>query len=170
MSDPANRLKADSNGLSDPLVKTTWNRDKYIKVLRVMLSDIKELNALLGSPEFSNDKLGIVLDLVLSDFNGDTPPTNFTFEDFPNPNCLLQGAIAMALDSSCIMHARNALQYSDDGVAFEDFGKDPRFGPLAMKHAQNYLRLSDNMKRMINAGQCFGSFGSEYGWINRIIR
>lgn len=156
--------------MHDPLGKTEWNRDKYIKALRIMLADIKELNALLGSPEFSDDKLGIILDLTIGDFNGDTPPTYFDYATFPNPNCLIQGAIAMTLDSSCIMHARNALQYSDDGVAFEDFGKDPRFGPLAMKHAQNYLRLTDNLKRMINAGQCFGNFGSEYGWINRIIR
>jgi hypothetical protein len=141
-----------------------------MKALRVMLVDFKELNPLIKSKESSDDKLGLMLDLILADFNGDTPPTDFRFETFPNPNCLLQGALAMTLDASCIMHARNQLNYQDDGVAFEDFGKDPRLGPLAQKHLQNYLRLTDNLKRMINAGNCFSEYGSEYSWVNRIIR
>ena len=135
-----------------------------------MLADFKELNTVIQSKESSDEKLGIILDLTLGDFNGDTPVSSFQFETFPNPNCLIQGAIAMALDSSCIMQARNALSYTDDGVAFEDFGKDARYNQLAMKHAQNYLRLTDNLKRTINASGCFGEFGSEYAWINKIIR
>lgn len=167
MSNQTNRIQQDHLDLDESLHLSKWTRSKYIKVLRVFLADIRPLNTVLGNLEQSDEKLGVVLDLTLADFNGDTPPTRFRYENFPNPNCLIQGATAMSLDSMCIMHARNALSYTDDGISFEDFGKDTRYSPLAMKHAQNYLRLTDNIKRNENVKGCFGYVRSEYSYINK---
>jgi len=168
MYDPKNRVNNDANNFSDEdgISNQVWNRSRYVKALRVLLADITELNTLLGTIENSDEKLGLIMDLILSDFNHEPPFTKFTFEGFPNPNCLLQGAMAMVLDSSSIMHARNAIQYSDNGIGFEDFGKDTRYAPLANKFQQNYLRLMDTTKRTWNANQCFGSISSEYRTIN----
>lgn len=166
--DPKNRINNDAGNFSQEngLNNNVWNRDRYVKALRVMLSDFQELNTLLGSMENSDNKLGLIMDLILTDFNQDPPATRFDFENFPNPHCLLQGAIAMVLDSSSIMHARNSLQYSDNGVGFEDFGKDVRYAPIANKAQQNYLRMLDTLKRTWNAAQCFGGIRSEYRFIN----
>lgn len=168
MTDPKLRIQHDANNFSDDdgLSSGTWTRAKYVKALRVLLADIPELNTLLGTMESSDDKLALIMDLILTDFNREPPHTRFSFEEFPNPTCLLYGAAAMVLDSSSIMHARNALSYADNGVTFEDFGKDVRYAPLANKYQQNYLRLLDGEKRSWNANQCFGRVSSEYRWIN----
>ena len=164
------RIRADHNNLKDPLTQTGWDREKYVKVIRVMIADFEQLNTLLLCKENSDEKLGIMVDLALMEFNQDTPGTDFVLENFPSPLCLLEGAIVQTLMSIGLLHARNALNYSDDGVQIEDWGKDPRILNFANIHMQQYERLKDNLKRTINAGQCFGEFGSEYGWINRIIR
>lgn len=169
MYEPKNRVKNDANNFEsyeDGISPNVWNRERYTRALRVLLSDIPELNPLLGTIENSDDKLALILDLTLSDFNHEPPHTTFSYENFPNPNCLLQGAMAMTLDSSSIMHARNSLQYTDNGIGFEDFGKDTRYAPLAAKFQQNYMRLVDTVKRTWNANQCFGSISSEYRLIN----
>ena len=164
------RLRADSGGIQEPLSQTPWDRPKYIRMLRVMLSDFEQLNTVLLSKESSDEKLGLMVDLALADFNGDTPPTTFQVNDFPNPKCLLEGAIVETLMSVGLIHARNAMTYTDDGVSVEDFGKDPRLLNFAQLHLQAYNSLKDSLKRYLNAKMTYGGFGSEYGWINRIIR
>lgn len=170
MVNPKNRIQHDSGNFStndgDGVTSNTWGRAKYVSALRVLLADIPELNTIHGVEEQSDDKLGLIMDLILSDFNHEPPATRFSFENFPNPNCLLRGAIAMALDSASIMHARNAMSYSDNGLAIEDFGKDVRYAPILARAAQDYLRLTDTLKRTWNASNCFGGVSSEYRFIN----
>lgn len=138
-------------------------RDKAKKYLRLFLMDNEEMNRLLRRKETDEDRLGLALDLVLSDWNSTTPVTNpVTYANFPSLYLLIMGGVVQCLRMQSLYQTRNQLDYQAGGSSFSRSNKGPAYMGMAQNIAAEYEMKKLNMKIQGNVANGYGGFDSEY--------
>jgi hypothetical protein len=138
-------------------------RDKAKKYLRLFLLDNEEFNRLLRRKETDDDRLGLALDLVLSDWNSTTPViTHVTYSNFPSLYLLILGGVAQCLRMQSLYQTRNALNYQAGGSSFSRSDKGPSYFSMAQNLLAEFEMKKLNMKIQSNVASGYGGFASEY--------
>lgn len=122
-----------------------------IDLIRKFLKDFPKLNELKGKSDFNDDELYMFLMMAVSDWNS-TPPimAPVNLETHPSIDWLVVASSVWAMQSMGILHYRNDLAYSDNGVSINPWSKGPQYFGIAGTLAQSSEMKKREMKFAIN--------------------
>ncbi len=117
--------------------------------------------------ETSPTLLEFCLELSLDDFNT-TPPLlgTYNISNHPSHTLVLLGTVIWVLKSAGILQSRNQLDYASGGITIATSNKTPLYQSWINLMMQEYEAKKANLKKSINAEQCYGGISSEYVQIN----
>ena len=164
MSETPNQNRSGDVGQRDQ--QSFWPHPPQIWVdgLRNFLRDLPELNILLdGMFESTDEQLADAWGRALVDWNNTEPVIQaVTFRAHPAKYTLFQKAIAEALKSISVFHARNELSYSDGGVQYNINDKHRNFQPIIDRYEQQYEQQKVMIKSHINMDAAWGHVHTDF--------
>ena len=84
--------------------------------VRMFLRDYASKNPLLGDVEFSDEEIGVALQVAVDQANVIGRPTAYTVAGFPNGYVLRLGAVSYLLKSESFRQVRNEATYQDGNI------------------------------------------------------
>ena len=144
-------------------LKQINTRDRYNEVLREYIQDSPELNKLVDGYENQPADLDRALCKALDNFNTMPPPLgSYSFDSFPSPGLLLDGAAVEVLKSAIFRKIRNKLMYQDSGFAADEDANHGEYTAYMDYLNREWKERATNLKRSINISSCWGGSPSEY--------
>ncbi len=164
MSEAPNKSNQPDLGAAEKFSFFPEPPQRWIDGLRDYLRDLPELNILLeGNFESTDEQLGQAWGRALGDWNRTEPIiTDASFQNHPSKILLFQKAIAEALKSISIFHARNNLQYTDAGNSYSINDKHREFQPLIDRYENAYELAKVNVKAHINMDAAWGHVHTDF--------
>ena len=135
------------------------------------LRDFPSYNILLADVQFSEEDVSDAMSFAMDEYNGMTPVSNFTGDNFPNRYVLLLGTVKHLLWSEAFLQLRNQLTYQDGDVA--PIGVDDKFAAYnSMKNelTAKWMEMARAIKTQMNMEQGYGRLGSGYAHIRTGIK
>lgn len=138
--------------------------EKLMQVFREYISDLPQYNEIMGEEtgqESPDAKLRLALQMFIDRFNT-SPPfiSKYKAANFPNGSLLLKGALRELLPQLHLLHVRNRMTYSDQGVQFDQWDKSQEYLTLMQVLSQEVDRDMLEVKKALNAEIAYGHAGS----------
>ena len=147
--------------MAPPGIKKT--KEEMVKMLRTFLGDTVEDNRLIPGQELSDDKLGLALDLAVSEYNNFPPFENVTYLTFPSLILLIHGGAIQALVMAGLIQSRNYLNFSDGGIQEVINDKAASYQSWIGNLMGRYQQEALSLKTSLNMERNFGVIPSPYG-------
>jgi len=141
------------------------SRRQLIERIRVHTRDWAELNRLIEGEEHSDRMILMAIQDILDDYNNSPPPIGVRFvTDFPNWRLLIDGILAVLLESAALLYARNDVAYAHAGTQVQ-FNQSQTYMQMSQMYWQRYeakkkeQKVSENMQQAVAAT---GGFFSDF--------
>jgi len=135
------------------------------------LRDFPSYNILLADVQFSDEDVDEAMSFAIDEYNGMTPVTLYTPENFPNRYLLLIGTCKHLMRSESFLQLRNQLTYQDGDVA--SIGVDDKFAAYTNIHNDlnaKWTEMGRAIKTQMNMEQGYGRLSSGYAHIRTGIK
>jgi hypothetical protein len=135
------------------------------------LRDHPSYNILLDDVQFSEEDIADALHFAVAQYNGLTPITAYTADNFPNDYLLLIGVTAHLMRSESFLQVRNQLTYNDGDVSA--IGVDDKFAAYnGLREAlrAEWTEMGRAIKTQMNMEQGYGMLSSGYSRIRTGIK
>jgi hypothetical protein len=125
-------------------------------------------NILLDDVQFTEDEMNNAIEMTVSAYNGMTPVSPYTRENFPNEYLLLIGTVRFLLMSESFHQLRNQVGAQDGDVAPSGiYEKASPYIQLAQALRGEWLEMARAIKNQMNMEGAYGYVGSGYSYIGR---
>jgi hypothetical protein len=125
-------------------------------------------NLLIDDVQFKEDELLNAIDMAVSAYNGITPMSYYTRENFPNEYLLLIGTTRFLMMSESFHQLRNQVGVQDgDVMPAGIYEKYQLYMNMANALRAEWQEIARNIKNQVNMESAYGVVGSGYSYVGR---